>query len=500
MIDASLAVSPGEIFVIMGLSGSGKSTLVRCLSRLIEPTAGEVRFDGRDLRRVSDRELIEIRRHRMGMVFQNFALLPHLSVLRNVAFPLEVQGVARPEREARAREMIELVGLKGREANLPRELSGGQQQRVGIARSLAVGPEVWFLDEPFSALDPLIRREMQNEFLRLQAALQKTIVFITHDFDEAIRLADRIAIMRDGRIVQSGTAEELILAPADPYVAAFTRDAPRARILSARAVMRPLDGAAHRRHGRGDGQGRRLRPRGRGLRRSPSPWWRRAGRSARSAAPRSWPCCWTAGHDLAPPSHCAPARFHTGLLTWRAVVFRQQAENKQRNNARTCAHLVAATAATRRKPRPAAASSAPPRHDDPRRSRPRVPGRAASSGSRSSPPPSPSPTCRAAPSTGLWKDVPQTLHLPFAAWLSAFMDWLVTDARLGPVTFRDLTRAISAVLAVPLDAATALFATGLLRGEGSAAIQILPPLPWFAVVISATLIALHAGGAPPRRS
>ena len=154
----------------MGLSGSGKSTLVRCLSRLIEPTAGEVRFDGQDLRRVSDRELIEIRRHRMGMVFQNFALLPHLSVLRNVAFPLEVQGVPRPEREARAREMIELVGLKGREANLPRELSGGQQQRVGIARSLAVGPEVWFLDEPFSALDPLIRREMQNEFLRLQAS------------------------------------------------------------------------------------------------------------------------------------------------------------------------------------------------------------------------------------------------------------------------------------------------------------------------------------------
>ena len=243
MIDASLAVRPGEIFVIMGLSGSGKSTLVRCLSRLVEPSAGEVRFEGRDLRGVSDRALIEIRRHRMGMVFQNFALLPHLSVLRNVAFPLEVQGVGRVERERRAHEMIELVGLKGREGNLPRELSGGQQQRVGIARSLAVGPEVWFLDEPFSALDPLIRREMQNEFLRLQAALHKTIVFITHDFDEAIRLADRIAIMRDGRIVQEGTAEELIRAPADPYVAAFTRDAPRARILSARAVMRPLDGA-----------------------------------------------------------------------------------------------------------------------------------------------------------------------------------------------------------------------------------------------------------------
>ena len=244
VIDASLAVGAGEIFVIMGLSGSGKSTLVRCLSRLIEPSAGEVSFEGRDLRRIPERELIELRRHRMGMVFQNFALLPHLTVLANVAFPLEVQGVARAERERRAREMIELVGLRGREGNFPRELSGGQQQRVGIARSLAVGPEVWFLDEPFSALDPLIRREMQNEFLRLQSVLQKTIVFITHDFDEAIRLADRIAIMRDGRIIQIGTAEELLLAPADGYVADFTRDAPRARILSARAIMRPPDGGA----------------------------------------------------------------------------------------------------------------------------------------------------------------------------------------------------------------------------------------------------------------
>jgi glycine betaine/proline transport system ATP-binding protein len=243
VIDASLAVGAGEIFVIMGLSGSGKSTLVRCLSRLVEPTAGEIFFEGQDLRRVSDRELIELRRHRMGMVFQNFALLPHLTVLGNVAFPLEVQGVGREAREARAREMIELVGLGGREANFPRELSGGQQQRVGIARSLAVGPELWFLDEPFSALDPLIRREMQNEFLRLQSVLKKTIVFITHDFDEAIRLADRIAIMRDGRIIQIGTAEELLVAPADAYVAEFTRDAPRARILSARAVMRSPDGS-----------------------------------------------------------------------------------------------------------------------------------------------------------------------------------------------------------------------------------------------------------------
>jgi glycine betaine/proline transport system ATP-binding protein len=242
--DVTLDIRAGEIFVIMGLSGSGKSTLVRCLSRLIEPTSGEILFDGRNLLSVSERELIDIRRHRMGMVFQHFALLPHLSVLRNVAFPLEIQGVSREERERRAREMIELVGLRGREANLPSQLSGGQQQRVGIARSLAVGPELWFLDEPFSALDPLIRREMQNEFLRLQELLKKTIVFITHDFDEAIHLADRIAIMRDGRIIQVGSAEELIVNPADDYVSEFTREAPRAKILTVRSIMRPVNGGA----------------------------------------------------------------------------------------------------------------------------------------------------------------------------------------------------------------------------------------------------------------
>ncbi len=241
--DVGLDIRSGEIFVIMGLSGSGKSTLVRCLSRLVEPTSGQILLDGRDLLTIAERELIELRRHRMGMVFQHFALLPHLSVLRNVAFPLEIQGVTRDEREKRAREMIELVGLGGREENLPKELSGGQQQRVGIARSLAVGPELWFLDEPFSALDPLIRREMQNEFLRLQHLLKKTIVFITHDFDEAIRLADRIAIMRDGRVVQVGTAEELIVRPADGYVEEFTREAPRAKILTVRSVMRPLNGS-----------------------------------------------------------------------------------------------------------------------------------------------------------------------------------------------------------------------------------------------------------------
>ncbi|MDR4307979.1 ATP-binding cassette domain-containing protein [Chelatococcus sambhunathii] len=240
--DVDLEIFRGETFVIMGLSGSGKSTLVRCLSGLIEPTAGEVLFEGRDLSKISERELIQIRRLQMGMVFQNFALLPHLTVLGNVAFPLGIQGRPKAERDKRAREMIALVGLGGREGRFPRELSGGQQQRVGIARSLAVGPDVWFLDEPFSALDPLIRREMQDEVLRLQGMLKKTIVFITHDFDEAVRLADRVAIMKDGRIEQIGTAEELVLAPATDYVRSFTREAPRAKILTARSVMRPADG------------------------------------------------------------------------------------------------------------------------------------------------------------------------------------------------------------------------------------------------------------------
>lgn len=238
--DASFDIHDGEIFVIMGLSGSGKSTLIRCLTRLIEPSAGRVLFNGDDLLGMSDNDLIEVRRHKMGMVFQHFALLPHLTVLENVAFPLQIQGASRVDREKRAHEVIELVGLQGREAYYPRELSGGQQQRVGIARSLAVEPEIWFLDEPFSALDPLIRREMQNEFLRLQSVLHKTIVFITHDFDEAIRLADRIAIMQDGKIIQIGTPEELILRPATNYVAEFTREVPRVKVLSARSIMTPV--------------------------------------------------------------------------------------------------------------------------------------------------------------------------------------------------------------------------------------------------------------------
>ena len=237
---ATLDVRTGEILVIMGLSGSGKSTLVRCLSRLIEPTGGEIFFEGRDLLETSDKEMIEIRRHKMGMVFQHFALFPHRTVIENVAFPLEVQGVDRAARRERATGVIELVGLKGREDYYPRELSGGQQQRVGIARSLAVEPDVWFLDEPFSALDPLIRREMQDEFLRLQSMLHKTIVFITHDFDEAIRLADRIAIMFEGLIVQLGTAEELITKPATDYVAEFTKEIPREKLLTVGSVMGPV--------------------------------------------------------------------------------------------------------------------------------------------------------------------------------------------------------------------------------------------------------------------
>jgi glycine betaine/proline transport system ATP-binding protein len=241
--DVSIEVPEGEIFIVMGLSGSGKSTLLRCLSRLIEPTAGEVLFEGRDLLKAGEREMIEIRRHKMGMVFQNFALLPHLSVLDNVAFPLAIQGISKAKRIARAREVIELVGLKGRELSYPRELSGGQQQRVGIARSLAVGPELWFLDEPFSALDPLIRREMQAELQRLQGVLKKTIIFITHDFDEAIRLADRIAIMKDGAVIQVGSPEELVLRPATDYVAEFTRDVQRSKVMSVKSLMQPLNSA-----------------------------------------------------------------------------------------------------------------------------------------------------------------------------------------------------------------------------------------------------------------
>ena len=238
--EVTFDVYPGEIVVVMGLSGSGKSTLVRCLSRLIEPTGGEITFEGQNLLAASRKEMIEIRRHKMGMVFQPFALLPHRTVIDNIAFPLEVQGVSRAKRHERAREIIDLVGLSGRERYYPRELSGGQQQRVGIARSLAVEPDIWFLDEPFSALDPLIRREMQDEFLRLQSLLKKTIVFITHDFDEAIRLADRIAIMNEGEVVQFGSVEDLVLNPATDYVRDFTKEIPKEKFLTVGSVMGPI--------------------------------------------------------------------------------------------------------------------------------------------------------------------------------------------------------------------------------------------------------------------
>ena len=248
--DVSFDVEEGEIFVIMGLSGSGKSTVIRCLSRLVDATAGEILLDGEDLLSASPRELINIRRHRIGMVFQNFGLMPHLTVLENVAFPLRTQGISLAKRNARAVEMIRLVGLEGRESSYPRQLSGGQQQRVGIARSLAVQPELWFLDEPFSALDPLIRRQLQDEFLRLQKRLHKTVVFVTHDVLEAVRLADRIAIMKDGFIVQIGTAQEIVLNPIDDYVAQFVADVPIARVLRAAQIMEAVpagDGGDRRR-------------------------------------------------------------------------------------------------------------------------------------------------------------------------------------------------------------------------------------------------------------
>ena len=235
--NASLEVYENEILVIMGLSGSGKSTLVRCMSRLVDPTIGEIFFENIDMGKLTKNELIEIRRHKMGMVFQHFALFPHRTVIENIAFPLEVQGINKKEREKSALEIIELVGLQGRENYFPKELSGGQQQRVGIGRSLAVKPELWFLDEPFSALDPLIRKEMQNEFLKIQNSLKKTIIFITHDFDEAIKLADRIIIMNEGRIVQIGSPEDLIMKPADDYVKEFTEDLPRERLLSVKSIM-----------------------------------------------------------------------------------------------------------------------------------------------------------------------------------------------------------------------------------------------------------------------
>lgn len=239
--NASFEVYPGELLIIMGLSGSGKSTLLRCISRLTEATVGKIYVDGEDIRSLNNKKLIELRRSKMGMVFQSFALLPHKTVLENIAFPLQVKGVSTKDSIARAAEMVELVSLSGRENYFPRELSGGQQQRVGIARSLAIEPDIWFLDEPFSALDPLIRKEMQDEFLRLQSVLSKTILFVTHDFDEALRLADRIAIMKDGIIEQLDTPANIVLNPVSEYVRKFTEEVPREKVLKIETVMEPLE-------------------------------------------------------------------------------------------------------------------------------------------------------------------------------------------------------------------------------------------------------------------
>jgi glycine betaine/proline transport system ATP-binding protein len=239
--NASFEVYEGELLIIMGLSGSGKSTLMRCISRLNEATAGKIYIEGEDILSMNDKQLIELRRNKMGMVFQSFALLPHKTVLENIAFPLQVKGVSTQDSMQRAKEMVDLVSLTGRENYFPRQLSGGQQQRVGIARSLAIEPDIWFLDEPFSALDPLIRKEMQDEFLRLQDVLGKTILFVTHDFDEALRLADRIAIMKDGIIEQLDTPANIVLNPATEYVRKFTEEVPREKVLKIEAVMDPYD-------------------------------------------------------------------------------------------------------------------------------------------------------------------------------------------------------------------------------------------------------------------
>ena len=240
--DVSLQMRQGEVFVVMGLSGSGKSTLVRCITRLIEPTWGEILVDGQSVVALTEAQLRDLRRHKMSMVFQRFGLFPHRRVIENVAFGLEVRGVERGEREATALDVLHMVGLKGWEYHYPHELSGGMQQRVGLARALAVNPEVLLCDEPFSALDPLIRREMQDELLNLQHTLNKTIVFITHDFLEALKIGDRIAIMKDGVIVQIGTPEQIVAHPANEYVREFTKDVPRVKVLTARSIMKKDSG------------------------------------------------------------------------------------------------------------------------------------------------------------------------------------------------------------------------------------------------------------------
>jgi glycine betaine/proline transport system ATP-binding protein len=240
----SFDVAPGEVFVVMGLSGSGKSTLVRMINRLHDPTAGQVLIDGEDVVRLGQDRLRDLRRRKISMVFQHFGLLPHRRVVDNVAFGLEIQGMEREERLRRATEVLDVVGLGGMGNAFPDQLSGGMQQRVGLARALATDPEIMLFDEPFSALDPLIRRDMQDEVIKLQREVRKTMIFITHDLMEALKLGDRIAIMKDGRFVQVGTPEEVVARPADSYVADFTRDVPRAHVLTVRTIMTPANGNA----------------------------------------------------------------------------------------------------------------------------------------------------------------------------------------------------------------------------------------------------------------
>ena len=239
--DATFSVERGETFVVMGLSGSGKSTLIRCLSRLIEPTSGTVEINGTPIGDLDDHELRELRRSRLSMVFQHFGLFPHRTVIDNVAFGLEIQGAPKADRYKRALEVVSSVGLSGWADHFPQQLSGGMQQRVGLARALCVEPEILFFDEPFSALDPLIRRDMQDELLSLQSRMRRTLVFITHDFHEALKLGDRIAIMKDGEFVQVGTPEQIVSSPADDYVREFTEDAPKTKVITVGSVMRPLD-------------------------------------------------------------------------------------------------------------------------------------------------------------------------------------------------------------------------------------------------------------------
>jgi glycine betaine/proline transport system ATP-binding protein len=240
--DVSFDVAPGEVFVVMGLSGSGKSTLVRMINRLHDPTAGHVLIDGEDVAQLDDERLRDIRRRKISMVFQHFGLFPHRRIVENVAFGLEVQGVEKEERNAKASDVLETVGLGGWGNSYPDELSGGMQQRVGLARALATDPEIMLFDEPFSALDPLIRRDMQDEVVKLQRELKKTMIFITHDLMEALKLGNRIAIMKDGAFVQVGTPEEVVAHPADSYVVDFIRDVPRAHVLTARTIMEPVSG------------------------------------------------------------------------------------------------------------------------------------------------------------------------------------------------------------------------------------------------------------------